>query len=402
MTICLNLTKIYVMKRLFQIMAVVSAFAILLFAGCKKMDNTYQQFIKDGETIYIGKADSVLLRGGNNRIEVSWLLLSDPKVNSYKMYWNNRRDSVAGSVTKTENIDTVRVLLEDMPEGTHHFEIVMLDKYGHASVPTSVSGKVYGSQYEETLLNRTYRGMQRLDNDLEIDWMPAETTLIGVEVNYVNRDGVPTEHMVSNLVDKYVLPDFPENGTFEYRSLFLPEANALDTFYTSFNSTKIDERVLRGLAMSLTTEVQYGDQVNQLSILVSTDFDGIYEADHVNTATWVDVTEMFPLGTGSTATPWGPMDLSSLMTDNPMYVAFRYTYSPDNGVPRTWRMRSFEIRTNGGAIVMDQEEAQFQLVQEGTIESGRSSVRPNLIMLRGNSVDTESPKVDWAISKAID
>src|SRR5690606_30605246 len=160
----------------FIALSAISILSILLIGSCKKLDHNYRQFVDNGETIYIGKADSIVVRGGDNRAEVSWLLLSDPKVSHYKFFWNNGRDSIENSVVKTDNVDTIRVMLDNMSEGTHHFEIMTFDKYGNSSVPARASGKVYGEQYQRTILNgnRTVRALQREGRDLSITWMPAE------------------------------------------------------------------------------------------------------------------------------------------------------------------------------------------------------------------------------------
>lgn len=396
------------MKRSFHTfiaLSAISILSILLIGSCKKLDHNYRQFVDNGETIYIGKADSIVVRGGDNRAEVSWLLLSDPKVSHYKFFWNNGRDSIENSVVKTDNVDTIRVMLDNMSEGTHHFEIMTFDKYGNSSVPARASGKVYGEQYQRTILNgnRTVRALQREGRDLSITWMPAEATLAGVELEYINGEGTKEVHSIPSALTTYILPDFPENGTFKHRSLFLPDTLALDTFYTDFEETQIDDRMLTGRNVYFTTEMRYGSQDDQLSIFVSNDFDGVNELSNIEAATWHEITDSFPLPTTTNAvTPWGPLDISDYTGVNPVYIAFRYTFRPGQGVGRTWRIQSFNLTNMGGGSLMNQAEADFQLVFDGdVVESGRSSKSATLIQLRANSVNTTSPLVVWAISKAL-
>lgn len=207
--------------------------AISFLVGCRKLDDNYLQFIDDGEIIYIGKADSILIRGGNHRVEVSWLLLSDPKVHSYKLYWNNHNDSISGEVVKTSQVDTVRVLLNEMSEGLHHFEILMFDEFGNRSVPMTASGRVYGDQYNNFLVNRTYNAVQIIDEEnLEIDWMPAEDQLLYSEITYSNSDGNTIKHVVDREAELDTLKKFPLDGTFSVLSAFKPDSLALDTFYS--------------------------------------------------------------------------------------------------------------------------------------------------------------------------
>lgn len=207
--------------------------SIIFLISCKKLDDNYRQFIDEGETIYIGKADSVIVRGGNQRVEISWLLLSDPKVNSYKLYWNNYRDSTSALVTKTSNIDTVRVLLENMTEGLHHFEIVLYDKMGNHSVPTQTSGRSYGEQYSSFLVNRTFNSAKLInDGDLLLDWVAAEEQLLYSELLYLDTDGNSVKHIVDREAQLDTLKKFPLDGIFKLISAYKPDSIALDTFYS--------------------------------------------------------------------------------------------------------------------------------------------------------------------------
>lgn len=397
------------MKRFYKAIIVLFLPLALAITSCKKMNDIQQDFIKGGETVYVGKADSVFIRGGYNRVEVGWLLLSDPKVASYTLFWNNGRDSVSGTVTKTENVDTVRVMLEDMREGTHHFTIRMYDKNGNSSIPTNVSGPVYGPQYEQTLLDRTYRGMIRSGRaDLEVDWTPADESMVKIEAKYTNREGKEVTHWIPGLVNTYVFPSFPENGTFSYRTYFLPDTLALDTFHTDFLPVTVDDSSLGGRNLSFTTEGRYGTPPDQLTVWVSTDFDGGYELGNVEAATWTEITDEFTLPTASDeVTPSGSLDLWSLMDDDDerIYVAFKYVYNPNNASESSginWRIKNFEIQTNAGARILNQEEAQFQIVNKGPLEAGRVSVSATQVLLRSNSSDKTSETTFWAISGPIE
>lgn len=215
----------------------------LLVVSCEKADDRHRQFFENGETVYIAKADSLVLRGGLNRIELSWLLLSDPKIHKYKLYWNNRKDSIVNVVQKTNNVDTVRLMLKDMREGTYFFEIFTFDKEGNTSVATTGIGKVYGENYQSSLLPRTYRSARRVGDGVEFNWTQSEETLQKVELSYVDNQGKTVRKIIPKLADLDTLYDFPNAGSFQYRSLFLPDTNALDTFYTAPKTYKVSTTI---------------------------------------------------------------------------------------------------------------------------------------------------------------
>ncbi|SHF87991.1 protein of unknown function [Mariniphaga anaerophila] len=225
--------------KIIYFIVVLSMFSTLM--SCEKMEDTYFEFVKDGETIYVGKADSVKTRGGNNRIELSWLLVSDPKVNSYKVYWNSRRDSIENTVTKTTAVDTVRVLLTDIREDVHNFEIFTYDKDGNSSVAVSTIGRVYGDNYKASLLQRTYKTINRSDDNLIVKWSEAPNTLLFVEIQYTDNMGNMVKKFVPGETEVDSLKNFPVGGSLQYRTAFLPEPEALDTFYTSFNTITEDD-----------------------------------------------------------------------------------------------------------------------------------------------------------------
>lgn len=213
--------------------------SIFTLVSCAKMEDTYKEFIK--ETIYTGKADSVKVRNGRNRIEVSWLLLSDPKISSYKMFWNNGQDSIENAITRTENVDTVRVLIENLTEDIHQIEIYHYDKNGNSSVKSTAIGHSYGERYERSLLDRTF-SYENTNDLLTFVWTAPEESMIFVDVEYQDLNGNLILHRVLKETINDTIYNFPQNASFKYRTAFKPEPNALDTFYTSYKTVSTNPK----------------------------------------------------------------------------------------------------------------------------------------------------------------
>src|SRR5690606_30231061 len=118
--------------------------AILLMlvwvVSCQKPNHAYKEFLKGGERVYVAKADSLQAFPGKNRVQLQWLLLSDPTVRSAKIYWNNRMDSLELPLEKGPSVDTVSVVVAGLEEGGHNFEVITLDGKGNTSVVQSVFG----------------------------------------------------------------------------------------------------------------------------------------------------------------------------------------------------------------------------------------------------------------------
>jgi hypothetical protein len=199
--------------------------------SCGDITDNYRKYFEGGEIIYPAKADSIQVHPGKNRIELQWLVMSDPSISSAIVYWNNRRDSKTVSISRTSRVDTVKVMLDNMEEQTCTFQICSMDGAGNRSVSAEVIGTVYGDKFRGTLLNRA---IQRIDvtgeGDMNILWGTAETGNVGQAVVYIDREGnTKTLHAdVSDANSLLEKPDFSKG--FSLATIFKPDSAAIDTF----------------------------------------------------------------------------------------------------------------------------------------------------------------------------
>ncbi len=207
--------------------------------GCSKLDSNYKQFIGDGEITYVQKADSLRVRGGDQRAEISWLLISDPRVSSYKIYWDNRQDSLTGDLKKTDEIDTIRVIVNNLEEGTHDFEVILYDEKGNSSVTTSAPGKVYGTFYKNSLLNRSIKEFRRvaaIEDAFEIVWESASPQFLFAEIKYKNIDDDSVTYISYSGTGRDTVKNIIVDSDIKIRSAFKPDSTSLDTFYTDYQT----------------------------------------------------------------------------------------------------------------------------------------------------------------------
>lgn len=218
-------------------------FSLLLFLGitaCNKQDAHYKDFIKDGEIVYVGKIDSIIFHPGYNRVKLSWPIPSDPSVQSVKIFWNSRNDSsVINMHDSWRDEDTVFTILEDLQEGAYTFELFTYDKKNHSSVVSEVSGNVYGENYLSLLLQRQIQETSMREDDFMVKWRVGDDNLIGTEIKYKNKEGGERLVFTKSDENESLLIDWEPNSLIEYRSLYLPDSLAIDTFYTSYKEMKI-------------------------------------------------------------------------------------------------------------------------------------------------------------------
>jgi len=173
---------------------------------------------------------------------------------------------------------------------------------------------------------------------------------------------------------------------------------------------------IKSFNLSFQSRVQNGNQADQLSVYISSDFNGKFDIASIRSGNFKDITKSLTLGTVNAVYALsGELDLTPLVADRtkPLYVAFRYLTRPQdavNGAQRTWTIRELALNTitdQGKTLAIDQLTAAWSLVEDGLIlEPARSSVTASSgqLNLRGN-ISAEGKLVQtevWAVSKAID
>lgn len=246
-------------------------FLVLIAAGgvlaaCKKMDENYKGFLGGGEIVYNGKAEMLQAFPGINRTELKWYIISDPKIVKAKVFWTNPAhiegeptfpgqrpggaDSIEISITRGMDTDSVIALISGLKEGVYTFGVFMYDANGHTSVRSEIIGEVYGAAYQTTISNRPMDSA-RLDttegkSDLYIPWYGIAQQAVKIDLEYTDISGalktieigkVPHPNDVrKGLIwrDQDTILNYKEGTGFKYRTAYLPEPNAIDTFYTEY------------------------------------------------------------------------------------------------------------------------------------------------------------------------
>ncbi|MGV8134572.1 MAG: DUF4998 domain-containing protein [Mangrovibacterium sp.] len=210
--------------------------------ACSEMDHTYEHFWKDGERVYPAPADSVRVYSGKNRIALSWLIFGDPNVSKAKIYWNYEKDSLEVPIQSTGKGDTIKAMLSGMEERSYAFTIYTYDNQENRSIPVSAVGRVYGELYENSLLTRLLKSAFYTKGSLVLDWGdPADATSIGSELVYQNTEGITRTVSIATDADSTIVKDydFHPDATFSYRTVYVPDSMAIDTFYTAFTTVKV-------------------------------------------------------------------------------------------------------------------------------------------------------------------
>ncbi|QJB33052.1 DUF4998 domain-containing protein [Chitinophaga oryzae] len=205
---------------------------MMIFAGCSKMD-AYLDIAGREEIAYTGRVDSLKVLPGDGRLELTWLLISDPKITGVTIYYNSKKDSVVMPVKRSQGVDSMYHLFSSMPEGTYSFEVYTWNNAGSRSVPAYITGRSYGSIYKNSLLNRALTDAVITDSNAVLSWGLAEETVTGMEVTYTNNAGATITVKEPRTAASTTLTDYKPGSSFSYRTLFRPDTLCIDTFYTT-------------------------------------------------------------------------------------------------------------------------------------------------------------------------
>src|SRR5690606_8237105 len=107
--------------------------------------------------------------------------------------------------------DTIRLVIDDLLEGAHTFEVVNEDGQGNRSVPVFTIGTVYGDKYRASLINRPIASSY-LDTGLQMNLSFADMDLsngpIGMELHYLKSGGVSSTLLIGMDVTDTLLLDY--------------------------------------------------------------------------------------------------------------------------------------------------------------------------------------------------
>lgn len=212
--------------------------AACLFSACGDMSSIYQEYLDEGEQIYIGVADSLMIAPGNQRAELKWKLDADPKLKDCVVSWG-MADSVVYPVERaTNDPQWMEVEVNNLPEGSLVFTVYTRDIYGNKSLKKEKSQMIYGSKYIDNQLPRKIASMDVFGPDnMTMNWNTMDNS-VGVNMHYTNRNGKAVDLFIKPDQTEVDLIDFVLGGDFTYETLYLPSESCIDTFVTTSKMDK--------------------------------------------------------------------------------------------------------------------------------------------------------------------
>ncbi|MDR2472985.1 MAG: discoidin domain-containing protein [Tannerella sp.] len=226
------------MKKIFFISIIVSILSVVgILSSCSNMNDMHDKYLRDGETTYVGRVDSVLYSAGRERVKIHYWV-TDPRVKELRLLWNQKRDSLVVPVPEHQPLDALEVIIGDgkgvIAEGNHNFFFFSHDNRGHRSVVFETLINVYGQQYQDRILSRSVIETQVADNDVTVVFSGASSNEeVGIEMTYTNLDNKTITAFFPDAGTEIKLQNVDFSKGLSFQTLYLPEPTAIDTFRTT-------------------------------------------------------------------------------------------------------------------------------------------------------------------------
>jgi hypothetical protein len=211
------------------------------------MDFKHEMYLEEGERIYIGKVDSLEIHPGENRASLKFWI-KDPRAQSVVFSWVPYNDSITLDLERTSSLDSFEVQIGDIAEGRYTLRAISYDREGDSSLPLEKSFRIYGDNYQSSLVDRIITSISFDDNNNSLDLNFSEIIYegnIGIEIFHTNLNGEEKDSILYNQEITYPLtfPNIDVTKGVSYRSIYLPDTLSVDTFYTDVKRIEISQKV---------------------------------------------------------------------------------------------------------------------------------------------------------------
>lgn len=222
------------MKKYYIAVLLVASLA-MLFTACSKMNDLHDKYLREGETIYLAKMDSLALHSGRHRILVEYWI-SDPKAKKCKVEWDLGEKSAIYDVEKTVGKENPgSFYIENLDETTVSFDFtLMTENMEYPSLKTSAAVTVYGDRYVSTLMGPTIKSIAYADSKVTLTLASHYENVVGYIFNYPSSTGGTATKRADISTLKIVLENAADHGTVEYAAVYMPTEDSIDEYTTDF------------------------------------------------------------------------------------------------------------------------------------------------------------------------
>lgn len=212
----------------------IGCMAMLMTVACGDMYEIHEKYLAMGEETYLGIPSDLEANTGFNRIQLKWKLNADPRISKCIITWGEgSEDSVEIPIPENRNVDDYIETILNLPEGRYIFNIASYSDTGKQSLVQTISGEVYGQNYQDGLYAQAITSITADLEAFTIQWASTEGCL-KTEMTYTTVDGEKKTLTVLPDETETRITDAELSTTFTFRSYYQPES-VIDVISTNLN-----------------------------------------------------------------------------------------------------------------------------------------------------------------------
>ncbi len=227
-------------------------FIMIFTYSCKPADYWYGEYAANGEIYYPGRIDSLSILPGNKRGMLRLRVSTDPQTSSLKVYLRNSLSSAytvaSYPIESGEHGMIKQIPIDNLVESTYTANVYSFTDKGDSSRAVTASQFIYGTSYNNTLINRTASSIDKTKPtqiiiifDKESN-LPREGTFYPMqytEVRYLTNTGDSTTVKLTPWEFSVPVPDIKNPSDISYRTAYKPVISSLDYFYTGYKTIQL-------------------------------------------------------------------------------------------------------------------------------------------------------------------
>lgn len=209
-------------KLLYSIIFVVVA--VIFITSCGELQDTYSQYLGDGERIYVGKSDTITVFEGYERLKIQGGL----KYANTAVACIIEIDGKIYTEEITKGQKEFEVLISNLEEGSYDIRVHTIDKNGNTSVVDIINALVYGKNYLSTLSPKRIIALTPKPNgSIELEWNQVEK-VSDVLITYTDAGGKEMSVTADGKATKTVLPGWKMGSILKVVTHIKPDEKTLD------------------------------------------------------------------------------------------------------------------------------------------------------------------------------
>ncbi len=213
----------------------ISLLTIILLDACSDITDRQKEYLDMGETIYVGKMDSVIVQGGKNRVVIkaknTYLRTAVECVVKWTDIEGVAQEKIF-NLKENQDGDYTLFPIDPLPEGDYDFELYTMDDVGNRSIIVEAAGSSYGDIYVHTQSKLSIIDLFVNDEGGAELTLSQSKMAVKYKLTYKDKDGKVKTIESKEIKDKIVVPNWDnnDNSPFELTTFVLPKDKlGLDT-----------------------------------------------------------------------------------------------------------------------------------------------------------------------------